>query len=334
MVDKNIVKVGNDYYEGKKILIATGGHPTVPDIPGAELGITSDDFFELEERPEKVVVVGAGYIAVELACIFRLLGSEVTLCIRHDRFLRSFDSSLSEHLMEEMKNHGIKIETKFVPKEVKKSENKIELHDQSGKVVSGYDCLLWAIGRTPNIKDLGLQNVGIQTNERGYITVNEWQETSVKDIYAIGDVTGAVELTPVAIAAGRRLSDRLFGGMKDRKLDYNNIPSVIFSHPPCGSVGLSEEEAKKRYGEDEVKIYRSVFTNMYYALTERKSRTLVKMVCVGKEEKVVGLHIVGDGADEMLQGFAVAIKMGATKADFDNTVAIHPTASEEVVLLR
>lgn len=298
------------------------------------MGITSDGFFELEELPEKAIVVGAGYIAVELACIFRLLGSEVTLCIRHDKFLRSFDSSISDHLMEEMKNYGIKIETHFVPKEVKKSDNKIDLYAENGKVINGYDCLLWAIGRTPNIKSLGLDTIGITTNEKGYIKVDEWQETSLKNVFAVGDVTGAVELTPVAIAAGRRLSDRLFGGMADRKLDYTNIPSVIFSHPPCGSVGMSEDEAKSKFGEENVKVYRSVFTNMYYALTERKSRTLVKMVCQGKEEKVVGLHIVGDGADEMLQGFAVAIKMGATKADFDNTVAIHPTASEEVVLLR
>lgn len=331
--DKNIIKVDGEFYESKKILIATGGHPTRPNIPGQEYGIDSDGFFELEKLPKKVAVVGAGYIALELSQIFRSFGSDVTLCIRYQSVLRSFDDSIGEHVMEEMTNSGIKIETNFKSSEVKKDGELLDLYGEDGKTLKGFDCLLWAIGRSPNTHDLGIENIGIETDKKGHIKVNEWQETNAKDIYSLGDVTGKHELTPVAIAAGRKLSDRLFGGKKDSKLDYTNIPSVIFTHPPSGSVGLSEQQAKQKYGEDSIKVYKTVFTNMYHSMTERKTKTSVKMICHGKEEKVVGLHLVGIGADEMLQGFSVAIKMGATKKDFNDTVAIHPTSSEEVVLL-
>lgn len=333
-VGKNIVQVGNDYYEGKKILIATGGQPNLPDIPGVEYGITSDGFFELEDLPKKVCVVGSGYIGTEMAGIFNGLGADVTLCSRTDSILRAFDSSISDHIMEEMKNAGVKILPNFLTCEVKKNGDGYDVISENGTVVDNVNCVLWAIGRKPNVSGLGLEQFGIKTSSLGFIEVNEWEETSVPDVFAVGDVTGKVELTPVAIAAGRRLADRLFGGKKDLKLDYTNIPSVIFSHPPSGSVGLSEQQAKEKFGEDSIKVYTSVFTNMYHALTERKTKTTVKMVCQGENEKVVGLHLVGIGADEMLQGFAVAIKMGATKKDFDDTVAIHPTGSEEVVLLR
>lgn len=336
-VDKNVVQVGDDIIEAKNILIATGGSAVVPSIPGAEYGITSDGFFELEQQPKSVCVVGAGYIAVELAGVFNSLGSKVSLVVRHDHFLRNFDSVIGENLAAEMKAAGINI--------INRSGGITEVHKdsttgllsfktQSAGEHHGFDCLLWAVGRSPASKGIGLDVAGVKVNEWGYITVDEYQETSSKNVFAVGDVCGRWELTPVAIAAGRRLADRLFGGMAGRKLDYSNIPTVIFSHPPVGTVGMSEEHAIEAHGKENVKVYKSTFTNMYHALLTRKTKTYIKLVCVGPSEKVVGLHVVGIGADEMLQGFAVAIKMGATKEDFDNTVAIHPTAAEEVVTLR
>uniref|UniRef100_A0A4X1VSR0 Glutathione reductase, mitochondrial n=1 Tax=Sus scrofa TaxID=9823 RepID=A0A4X1VSR0_PIG len=257
------VEVNGKKYTAPHILIATGGVPSVPpesQIPGASLGITSDGFFQLEELPSRSVIVGAGYIAVEIAGILSALGSKTSLMIRHDK--------------------------------------------------------------------------GIQTDDKGHIIVDEFQNTNVKGIYAVGDVCGRALLTPVAIAAGRKLAHRLFECKEDSKLDYDNIPTVVFSHPPIGTVGLTEDEAICKYGKENVKIYSTTFTPMYHAVTKRKTKCVMKMVCANKEEKVVGIHMQGIGCDEMLQGFAVAVKMGATKSDFDNTVAIHPTSSEELVTLR
>ena len=201
-------------------------------------------------------------------------------------------------------------------------------------MLEGLDCVIWAIGRRPNVATLGFEEAGVRLDVHGHIATDEYQNTSVQGIYAVGDVTGRAALTPVAIAAGRRLADRLFGGASDARLDYENIPSVVFSHPPIGTVGYSEEQAIERFGERRIKVYSSRFTNMYYAVLERKAPTLVKLVTLDDEERVVGCHVAGDAADEMIQGFAVAVKMGATKRDFDNTVAIHPTAAEELVTLR
>eukprot|EP01117_Protostelium_nocturnum_P004353 TRINITY_DN1578_c0_g1_i1.p1 TRINITY_DN1578_c0_g1~~TRINITY_DN1578_c0_g1_i1.p1 ORF type:complete len:504 (+),score=185.96 TRINITY_DN1578_c0_g1_i1:9-1520(+) len=336
IVGHHKVEVNDKVYSAKHILVAVGGEPTIPtDVEGHELGITSDDFFALDEQPKKVVVVGAGYIAVELAGIFNALGTETTLVIRHDKFLRTFDEMLADNLANEMKEHGPKLLTNTHVKKVEKEANgtkKITFKD--GNVIEGVDHVLWAVGRSPKSNNIGLETVGIEKHENDYIKVDEYQNTNVPFFYSLGDVCGRAQLTPVAIAAGRRLSDRLFGGKTEAKLDYNCIPSVIFSHPPIGSVGLSEKEAQDKHGKENVKVYKATFTNMYHALTTRKTKTAMKIVCVGKEEKVLGIHVLGIGADEMIQGFSVAVKMGATKADLDNTVAIHPTSSEELVTMR
>ena len=318
--------------EGRHVLIATGGRPSVPDIPGAEYGITSDGFFELEELPERVVVVGAGYIAVELAGVLNQLGSEVTMILRNESFLRTFDASLRETLMEEMMNAGVNILSCTHMNRIEKQENgNLHIVSSHSEDIRDIDCLIWAIGRSSNTDDIGLDKIGIETTSAGFIETDDQQNTAVDGVYAVGDITGRAALTPVAIAAGRRLADRLFNHQTDAKLDYDNIPSVVFSHPPIGTVGMTEDEARERYGQ--VKIYQSRFTNMINALSEQKPKSLIKMITAGAKEKVVGIHVIGEGADEIVQGFAVAIRMGAHKTDLDNTVAIHPTASEELVLL-
>ncbi|RDW60813.1 glutathione reductase [Coleophoma cylindrospora] len=330
----------------KKILIAVGGHPTVPDskqIPGAELGINSDGFFDIAEQPKKVALVGAGYIAVEFAGMFNALGTETHLFIRHDKFLRSFDPMVQEAVTNEYERLGVNLHKNSSQTKVEKDEKtgKLTLYykDSNGEgKLEGLDSLIWAIGRSPEVEGLGLEKVGVKQNERGQILADEYQNTNVENIYSLGDVVGKVELTPVAIAAGRKLADRLFGGEKfsTSKLDYNMIPSVVFAHPEIGSIGLTEPEAVAKYGKENLKIYNTSFTAMYYAMMEPEDKgpTKYKLICQGPEEKVVGLHILGLGSGEMLQGFGVAIKMGATKKDFDSCVAIHPTSAEELVTLK
>ncbi len=333
ILSPNSVEVNGTIYNAPHILFATGGQPTVPDVPGSELAITSDGFFELEDLPRKVVINGAGYIATEFAGMLHGLGSEVVMVLRKDQLLRGFDSSMTSIVTSEMKRSGISILTNTSISSLKNkvSELTVELND--GTSITDVEKFIFAIGRRPHTQGLGLENTDIELDARGYIETDKYQNTAQRGVYAVGDVTGRIALTPVAIAAGRRLSDRLFGGRTDAHLDYENIPSVIFSHPPIGTVGLSEEAARARFGDD-VKIYVSEFRNMYYQVTRRKSPTLMKLVTVGTEEKVVGCHVVGDFADEIIQGFSVAVKMGALKQDFDNTVAIHPTASEEFVTMR
>ena len=333
-VDAHTLDVDGVQYTADHIVIAPGGYPVIPAVPGAEYGITSDGFFALNEQPKRVAVVGAGYIAVELAGVLNGLGSEVSLLLRKDHFLGTFDAMLRETLMEEMLEAGVNILPRIsIERVVKLSDGSLTIHCQGGVTLAGFDCLVWAIGRAPNIEPLKLQAAGVVTDEQGYIPTNEFQETNIERVYAVGDVTGQAQLTPVAIAAARRLSDRLFNNMTGRKLDYENIPTVMFSHPPIGTVGLTEGEARAQHGEA-VRVYQARFTAMYHALTEHKQKTAMKLVCIGAEERVVGCHVIGIGADEMLQGFAVAIKMGATKKDFDNTVAIHPTSAEELVTMR
>jgi glutathione reductase (NADPH) len=328
------VRVDGEEYRARHIILATGGRPDMPRIEGAELGITSDGFFELESRPARVLIVGSGYVAVELGGVFRSLGSEVTIAVRRDGVLRDFDPMLRDALMDQMRRDGIRIETAVVPAAACRSETGgLELLATDGRRLGGFDLLLWAVGRVPNTEGLALDQAGVRTDADGFIPVDEWQDTNVGNIHAIGDVTGRVALTPVAIAAGRRLSDRLFGGMTERKLDYANIPTVIFSHPPIGTVGLSEPAAHALHG-DAVRIFEGSFVPMFHALTERKVPAAVKLVTVGEDERIVGCHVIGHGADEMLQGFAVALRMGARKRDFDDTVAIHPTTAEELVTLR
>jgi glutathione reductase (NADPH) len=332
-IDAHTVAIGDTEYTADRIVIATGGRPSVPEIPGAGLGITSDGFFELEERPQTVLVAGSGYIAVELAGVFNGLGSDVGIVVRKDGIVRGFDAMLGAELMQSMREDGIRVETRVIPASLEKTQDGILLHAEDGRVFGPVDCVLWAIGREPNTSGLDLEKSGVETGKWGTVPVDDYQQTNVEHIFALGDVTGRPALTPVAIAAGRRLADRLYGGMEGRHLDYKVIPTVVFSHPPMATVGLTEAKARAEYG-DAVKCYSTAFTNMYYALGEQKQRSAMKLITVGDEEKVVGCHVIGDGADEMMQGFAVAIRMGATKADFDDTVAIHPTSAEELVTMR
>lgn len=317
------------------ILIATGGRPSIPAVKGAEYGIDSNGVFALTELPKRAAVVGAGYIAVELAGVLNSLGVETHLFVRKHAPLRNFDPMMAETLIESMQQDGITLHTHAIPKEVVKNEDgSVTLNLEDGRE-QRVDCLIWAIGREPATDKINLQAVGVETNERGFIKVDKYQNTNVPGIYAVGDIIeGGIELTPVAVAAGRRLSERLFNNKPNEHLDYHLVPSVVFSHPPIGTVGLTEPQAIAQYGAENVKVYKSSFTSMYTAVTQHRQACRMKLVCVGKEEKIVGLHGIGFGVDEMIQGFAVAIKMGATKADFDNTVAIHPTGSEEFVTMR
>ncbi|KAF7236489.1 Glutathione reductase, mitochondrial [Varanus komodoensis] len=416
------LEVGGKKYTAPHILIATGGQPLVPsesEIPGASFGITSDGFFELEDLPKRSVVVGAGYIAVEIAGILATLGSKTSLLIRYDKLkeekeeesakvglklnikktkimasgpltswqidgeemevLRNFDSMISSNCTEQLEHGGVELWKHAQIKSVTKSSSgQLAINVASSppnqkptfSTIEDVDCLLWAIGRKPNTEGLNLDQLGVKVDGIGHIIVDEFQNTSRKGIYAVGDVCGKALLTPVAIAAGRKLAHRLFEGKEDSKLDYSNIPTVVFSHPPIGTVGLTEgfrtlftlnlmgkfdlvriqnrfatriverikfvnrAEAIALHGVENVKTYTTSFIPLYHAVTKRKTKCVMKLICVTKQEKVVGLHMQGLGCDEMLQGFAVAVKMGATKADFDQTVAIHPTSSEELVTLR
>jgi glutathione reductase (NADPH) len=333
-VDAHTLEVAGVRYTAEHIVVAVGGYPALPDLPGAELGITSDGFFEMESLPRRVAVVGAGYIAVELAGVLNALGADVTLLLRRETLLRGFDAMLRESLMEEMLSAGVSILAGIQVAAVSRQDDgTLCIECGNGQRLEGFDQLIWAIGRTPATAGLNLAAAGVETDDGGYIPSNPYEQTNVPGIYALGDVNGKVALTPVAIAAARRLADRLFGGMADRHLSYECIPTVVFSHPPIGTVGLSEEQARAQHG-DAVKIYSTRFTPMYHAISGRRERTAMKLVTVGAQEKIIGCHIIGQGADEMLQGFAVAIRMGATKHDLDDTVALHPTSAEELVTMR
>lgn len=332
-VDAHTVEVDGDQYSASSVVIATGGAPKLPDIAGASLGITSDGFFELEERPQRVLVVGSGYISVELAGVLNGLGSEVSVLVRKDGVLRSFDTMLSDSLMASMKASGIHLQTEVTPKSLEATDEGLILTDQTGRLHGPADAVIWAIGRAPNSAGLELEKAGVLRDAQGFVPTDAFQQTNIEHIFALGDVTGREALTPVAIGAGRRLADRLYNGMDGRRLDYELIPTVVFSHPTIGTVGMTEAEARAEY-EDDVRVYTASFTGMYYALGEDKQGSSMKLVTVGEEQRVVGCHVIGEGADEMLQGFAVAIRMGATKKDFDDTVAIHPTSAEELVTMR
>lgn len=332
-VDSHTVSVNGELIRAKHIVIATGAHPSIPNIPGAELGGSSDDVFAWEELPESVAILGAGYIAVELAGVLHTFGVKTDLFVRRDRPLRGFDSYIVEGLVKEMERTNLPLHTHKVPVKLEKTADGITIHFEDGTSHTASQ-VIWATGRRPNVKDLQLEKAGVTLNERGFIQVDEYQNTVVEGIYALGDVTGEKELTPVAIKAGRTLSERLFNGKTTAKMDYSTIPTVVFSHPAIGTVGLTEEQAIKEYGQDQIKVYKSSFASMYSAVTSNRQESRFKLITAGSEEKVVGLHGIGYGVDEMIQGFAVAIKMGATKADFDATVAIHPTASEEFVTMR
>lgn len=330
--------------KAKKILIATGGYPDIPsNISGAkEYGIDSDGFFDIATQPKRVAIVGAGYIAVEFAGMFQALGTETHLFIRHDSFLRTFDPMIQEKVVAEYERQGIHIHRRSAPTKIEDiggGQKRMHYKDSNGESTIDAEEVIFAIGRKPEIAELGLDKLGktLERSEKGHIKVDAYQNTNIDNIYALGDVCDrGFELTPVAIAAGRKLADRLFGGQPEAHLEYQNIPSVVFAHPEVGSIGMTEPEARKHYGDDKVKVYNTSFTAMYYAMMEQEDKgpTSYKLVCIKPEEKVVGLHIVGLGSAEMLQGFGVAVKMGATKKDFDSCVAIHPTSAEELVTLK
>lgn len=329
----NTVECNGITYTGKEVVIAVGGKPRMPEVPGKEHLISSDGFFDLNEIPKKTAVIGAGYIAVEMAGILQALGSDVSIIMRGAYPLRTFDSTISETLAEEMTKAGVTLVTNTSATSFSKnSDGTIDISTADGNTLTGFNVVLSAIGRVP-LKDLNLEATHVKSNEKGYIVVDEFQNTSNSNTYALGDVCGNVELTPVAIATGRKLAERLFNNKEGMKQSFDLVPSVVFSHPPIGSCGVTEAEANTKYGEANIKIYRSKFTNMYHAMCTRKTTTVMKLVCLLPEEKVVGLHMIGIAADEMLQGFGVAMKMGATKADFDSCVAIHPTAAEELVTM-
>lgn len=332
--DAKQIRVNGHSYSAAHILVATGGKPVIPNIDGADYGIDSDGFFDLETQPKAPLIIGAGYIAVELAGLLQGLGSDVTMALRKDILLRGFDHSISELVTQNMQQMGIEIHTEVGMKGIIKAGEHYAYINKDDAQIGQYDCVIWAVGRSTNIAPLQLDHAGIAVNDKGFILVDEYQNTNIDGIYAVGDVTPNAPLTPVAIAAGRQLSDRLFGAKPDAKLDYSTIPTVVFSHPPIGTVGLSEHQAREQYGDQHINVYQSRFINMKYAVSEHKPATLVKLIVAGEGQKIVGCHVVGDGADEMMQGFAVAVKMGASKQDFDNTIAIHPTAAEEMVTLR
>lgn len=333
-VDSHIVEVAGERYTAPHILIATGGHALYPNIPGSEYGITSDGFFELDEVPKRTAVIGGGYIAVEVAGVLNALGSDTHLFVRKDRPLRTFDKDIIDVLVDEMAKSGPTLHTHANATEVvKNADDSLTISFDNGETIT-VDCLIWAIGRAANTSGFRLEKTGVKLTEKGTIYSDEFENTSVPGIYALGDVTGKLDLTPVAVKAGRQLSERLFNNKADAKLDYTDVATVVFSHPVIGSVGLTEEKAIAKYGAENIKVYKSSFTPMYTALGENRQPSTMKLVTLGDDEKIIGLHGIGYGVDEMIQGFSVAIKMGATKADFDNTVAIHPTGSEEFVTMR
>ncbi len=333
-VDPHTVEVAGERYTAPHILIATGGHALYPNIPGSEYGITSDGFFELDEVPKRTAVIGAGYIAVEVAGVLNALGSDTHLFVRKDRPLRTFDKDIVDVLVDQMAKSGPTLHTHANATEVvKNADDSLTISFDNGETIT-VDCLIWAIGRAANTSGFGLEKTGVKLTEKGAIYSDEFENTSVPGIYALGDVTGKLDLTPVAVKAGRQLSERLFNNKADAKLDYTDVATVVFSHPVIGSVGLTEEKAIAKYGAENIKVYKSSFTPMYTALGDNRQPSTMKLVTLGEDEKIIGLHGIGYGVDEMIQGFSVAIKMGATKADFDNTVAIHPTGSEEFVTMR
>ena len=333
-VDPHTVEVAGERYTAPHILIATGGHALYPNIPGSEYGITSDGFFKLDEVPKRTAVIGAGYIAVEVAGVLNALGSDTHLFVRKDRPLRTFDKDIVDVLVDEMAKSGPTLHTHANATEVvKNADDSLTISFDNGETIT-VDCLIWAIGRAANTSGFGLEKTGVKLTEKGTIYSDEFENTSVPGIYALGDVTGKLDLTPVAVKAGRQLSERLFNNKADAKLDYTDVATVVFSHPVIGSVGLTEEKAIAKYGAENIKVYKSSFTPMYTALGDNRQPSTMKLVTLGEDEKIIGLHGIGYGVDEMIQGFSVAIKMGATKTDFDNTVAIHPTGSEEFVTMR
>ncbi|PKR55858.1 glutathione-disulfide reductase [Thalassospira marina] len=329
--DAHTLQVGDQTVTAERILIAVGGHPTVPDIPGIEHAITSNEAFHLEDQPKRIAVVGGGYIAVEFAGIFAGLGSDVSLLYRGEQILRGFDRDIRNHLAEEIVKKGIdlKVETNVTAIEKQADGSlKLALTDGSDMVV---DAVMYATGRAPNTSGLGLDEAGVETNRKGAVLISSGLQTNIDNIYAVGDVTDRVQLTPVAIKEGMAFADTVYGG-KPWHMTYQAIPTAVFSQPPVGTVGLSEEEARAKGGE--VLIFKSTFRPMRHTLSGREEKTLMKLVVDKTTDVVLGAHMVGPDAAEIIQGIGIAVRMGATKAQFDQTVAVHPSAAEEFVTMR
>ena len=331
ILDPHSVKVGNNVYTAKNILIATGGTPYIPEFPGSKLVVTSNEAFYLKKLPRKIIIVGGGYIAVEFAGIFKGLGVETHLVYRGPLFLKGFDSDVRNKIKEEYENQGVVLHFSTDVEEVKKINSGYCVRLSTKKEID-VDLVMYATGRIPNIKDLGLESLNIKTKSNGTIIVDDYFNTSEPSIYALGDVIGRIELTPVAIAEGMALSNFFVTGMRS-SVDYTNIPTAIFSQPNSASVGLTEEEAIKIHGID-LRIYKSQFRPMKATLGGGDSKVFMKLVVIHSSDVVIGCHMVGDYAGEIIQGLAVAIKAGATKQNFDSTVGIHPTAAEEFVTMR
>lgn len=330
LIDAHTVEVAGKRYTAGTILIATGGWPEFPEIPGIEHAITSNEALEMMELPRRIVIVGGGYIAVEFAGIFNGLGSEVSLVIRRDLPLRGFDEDVRVALTEELTKQGVKLVPNTNIRSIEKTDSGLSLLTDSGETIA-CDAVMYATGRAPNTKGIGLEEVGVHLNKAGAIAVDEFSRTTVENIYAVGDVTDRIALTPVAIAEGHAFADTVFGGTP-RKVDHTNVPAAVFSQPPISTVGLSEEQARLTYGK--VDVYVSRFKPMKHTLSGRDERTMMKLVVDAGSGRVVGCHMVGADAPEIVQGIAIAVKAGATKADFDATIGIHPTAAEEFVTMR
>ncbi len=331
IVDAHCVEVAGTRYGAENILIATGSWPMMPQIPGIEHAISSNEVFYLEEQPSRVLIVGGGYIAVEFAGILNGLGSDVTQLYRGPLFLRGFDDDVRRHLAEEMPKEGIDLRFEINVESIERSDAALRARLTDGSEVVA-DQILFATGRVPLIRDLGLAEVGVELDAKGAIAVDDYSRTSVPNIYAIGDVTDRINLTPVALHEGVCLSNTLFND-NPMKPDHENVPAAVFSQPPVGTVGLTEAQAREQFG-DELDVYVSRFRALKQTLTGGEEKTLMKLIVDRASDRVLGLHMVGPEAGEIVQGFAVAIKCGATKADFDATIGIHPTAAEEFVTMR
>ena len=328
----NRVQVNGEEYSAERILIATGGWPEIPDVPGKEHAITSNEAFFLEQLPKRVLVVGGGYIAVEFAGIFNGLGAQTTLLYRRELFLRGFDGSVRKHLAEELTKHGLDLQFNAdIARIDKQADGSLKATLKDGRELAA-DCIFYATGRKPMLDNLGLENTGVALDDKGYIKVDEHYQTTEPSILALGDVIGRVQLTPVALAEGMAVARRLFKPEQYRAVDYQNIATAVFSQPPIGTVGLTEEQAREEGYS--VKVFESRFRPMKLTLTDDQERTLMKLIVDADTDKVLGCHMVGPDAGEILQGIAVAIKAGATKQVFDETIGIHPTAAEEFVTLR
>ena len=328
-IDPHTLDVGGQRVTAERIVIAVGGHPMRADVPGGELGIVSDQAFHLPALPKRVVLVGAGYISVEFAGIFAGLGAEVDLVCRQSLPLRGFDHDMREALAEALTAQGVRLHRNAQPARVERDGDGYQVHLKDGPVLPT-DVVFWAVGRTPNVRTLGLDAAGVTVAKDGAVVVDAGQQTSQPHIYAIGDVTNRLNLTPVAIAEGHMLADRLFSPQR-RRWDFSNVATAVFSHPPMATVGLTEEEAAKRFPVD---VYMAKFKPLRHTLTGRGTQTVMKLLVEQASQRVVGAHMLGDDSAEMMQGIAVAMTAGATKADFDQTIGIHPTGAEEWVTLR